>query len=81
MFLILNWRHNMLLRFFRWIAWRLGFVIIAYAEVKAATNELKQLAQFVHKSGALSHPRRIKARARILKHTAIAFDRIMRAVV
>ena len=49
-----------------WVAAQFGLVVLASADVEAAIAKLELLLQYAQRSGALNHPKRIKARGRVI---------------
>jgi hypothetical protein len=56
----------MILKLFLWVAAQFGFTLIAKADVEAAIAKCELLNQYAQQSGALNHPKRIKARGRVI---------------
>jgi hypothetical protein len=56
----------MIFKLFSWVAAQFGFKLIASADVEAAVAKCELLHQYAQQSGALNHPKRIKARGRVI---------------
>ena len=53
-----------------WVAALFGLQVIATADLKAARAKAQLLLQYAQRSGALNHPKRIKARGRLIASAA-----------
>lgn len=60
-FLLIHWT-----RFLVWAAGRLGFVLVEQTAAESVSDTLAASLAYVERSGALTHPKRIKARLRLL---------------
>ena len=66
----------MIHRFITWVAARFGLVTLPMADVKAARAKLELLLQYAQQSGALNHPKRIKARGRVIATAAAVLQNL-----
>lgn len=62
--------------FVRRVASRYGLVILAADRVEEAKELLVHVATYASKSGALSHPRRVKARNKIMRLVISAWAKL-----
>jgi hypothetical protein len=53
-----------------WVAAQFGLTAIATADVEAAIAKCDLLMVYARKSGALNHPKRLKARGRLIASAA-----------
>lgn len=63
-------------RLIEWVAGLFGLTVLADADVVAARLKAQLLLQYAQRSGALNHPKRIKARARLIASSAAILENL-----